>query len=158
VTDIAAPISPAELAADLITRYGGTVGNTLPETGQVVLVKVGPASDEEQQAGIISIMAAGLPMVEKYTPIQWMRAQLRCIGPDLDTADFLAQCVQRDIHGVIRKLCYQASSDSWYLIHLCNITAGPSMHYDSPETWETLLFAELMIGEVPVATGPDFPV
>jgi hypothetical protein len=82
---------------------------------------------------------------------------VRCLGPDLDTADFISQCVQRDIHGTVRKACYQASLDSWFLIHLCNITSGPSMHYDSPEVWETLLFAELLIGEEVLVTGPTPP-
>lgn len=157
MTDIVPPISPAELVADLITRYGATVGLTLPSTGALATVKVGPANDAEKQAGIISLMAAGLPTIEKYVPIQWHRAQVRCLGPDLDTADFLSQCVHRDVHGLVRKLCYQASNETWYLVHLSNVTAGPSMHFDSPEVWETLLFAELQISTVPVATGPDYP-
>lgn len=145
------PLSPAELTLDLIQRYGSVV----LEGGYAV--KVGPASDAEQQAGVISLMSAGLPMIEKYAPLQWYRAQARCLGGDLSTPDILAQAVQFDTHGIVRKLCYQASNDSWYLIHLSNVTVGPSMHYDSPETWETLLFIELMIGSQVVANGPDYP-
>jgi hypothetical protein len=158
MTEIVAPISPAELVGDLITRYGGTVGNTLPSTGKEVSLVVGAATDTQQQAGVISLVAAGLPIIEKYIPLQWTRAQIRCLGPDLDTADFLSQCVQRDIHGVVRKLCYQASRDEWFLIHLCNITAGPSMHFDTPETQETLLFAEILLATDPVASGPTYPL
>lgn len=158
MTDILQPISPVELVADLITRYGTTVGNIVPQTGKAAALVVGAASDVQQQGGVISVVAAGLPVVEKYVPLQWMRAQIRCLGPDSDTAELLGQCVQRDIHGEVRKLCYQKSADSWYLIHLCNVTAGPSMHFDSAETQETLLFAEVLIATVVVATGPDYPL
>lgn len=145
------PLSPAELTADFLNRYGSVV----LDGGYTVVV--GPASDAQQQAGVISLMAAGLPTIEKYAPLQWHRAQARCLAGDLSTADTLAQAVQADTHGIFRKLCYQASADSWFLIHLSNVTVGPSMHYDSPETWETLMFVELMIGTQPVATGPDYP-
>jgi len=152
------PISPAELTRDLITRYGEVIVN------EGYTVKVGPANDTEQQAGVISLMSAGLPMIEKYAPLQWYRAQARCLAGDLATADLLAQAVQRDVHGRGRSLCFQTANPAypddtgqWFLIHMANITVGPSMHYDSPETWETLMFAELMIGNVPVATGPEYP-
>jgi hypothetical protein len=90
-------------------------------------------------------MAAGLPVVEEYVPIQWARVQMRCLAGTLAQADNISQAVQRDIHAKVRKFVYMASTDSWYLLHLCKITAGPSMHFDSPETWETLVFAELML-------------
>lgn len=139
------PLSPAELTADFLRRYG------VAATAYKVIV--GPASDADQQAGVISLMAAGLPVIEKYAPLQWHRAQARCLAGDLATADVIAQAVQADTHGIVRKLCYQASNDSWYLIHLSNVTTGPSQHYDSPETWETLMFVELMISNVPVVEG-----
>ena len=152
------PISPAELTADLIRRYGSAITN---EGYDLV---VGPATDAQQQNGVVSLMAAGLPLIEKYAPLQWHRSQARCIAGDLITADIIAQLVQRDTHGVIRKLCFQKpkaeypeDTGRWFLIHMANITAGPSHHYDSPETWESLLFIEMMIGTDAVATGPDFP-
>lgn len=152
------PISPAALTRDLITRYGEVVVN------EGYTVVVGPANDAQQQAGVISLMAAGLPVIEKYAPLQWHRAQARCLAGTLDVADVLAQSVQRDIHGQVRKLCFQAPNDlypedtgQWFLIHLTNVVVGPSMHFDSPETWETLMFAELMIGTTPVGFGPDMP-
>jgi hypothetical protein len=152
------PISPAELTADLIRRYGSAV------TNEGYALVVGPANDTQQQGGVISLMAAGLPVIEKYAPLQWHRTQARCIAGDLGTADIIAQLVQRDIHGVSRKLCFQTPNPAypedtgrWFLVHLVNVTAGPSHHYDSPETWESLLFAELMIGTDPVASGPNYP-
>ena len=136
-------ISPAELVADLIVRWG------LPGHAPAGVV-VGPASDTQQQAGVISIMSAGLPVIEKYSDLQWYRAQVRCLHGTLEFADTLAQGVQRDIHGLVRRKVHMASTDRWYLLHLCNVTAGPSMHYDSPETWETLLFAEIMLSDDPL--------
>lgn len=151
------PLSPAEVAFDLLSRYGSTIGAEIPDSAALVVAVVGPANDTQQQGGVVSFMGAGLPIIEKYSPVQWHRAQMRCLAGDLSTADYIAGLVQRDIHGLVRKVCYQASNDSWYLVHLSNVVAGPSMHFDSAETWETLLFAELMIGDVAVATGPDTP-
>jgi len=157
MTDITAPISPAELVGDLITRYGTISGLTLPSTEQVPAVVIGAATDAQQQGGVVQLMAAGLPVIEKYLPLQWHRAQIRCLGPDLDTSDFLAQTVFADINGLVRKLVYQASNDSWYLMHLCNVTAGPSMHYDTEETKESLLFAEILLATAVVGTGSTEP-
>lgn len=155
ITDL--PLSPAEVAFDLLSRYGSTIGAEIPNSTSLVTAVVGPANDEQQQGGVVSFMGAGLPVIEKYTPVQWHRAQMRCLAGDLATADYISSLVQRDVHGIVRKVCYQSSNDSWYLVHLSNVVAGPSMHFDSAETWETLLFAELMIGDVPVATGSDTP-
>jgi hypothetical protein len=57
-----------------------------------------------------------------------------------------------ELNQKVRVVAYQASTGERYLVHLVNVTAGPSMHYDSPETWETLLFAELMIAATPIQT------
>lgn len=131
-------ISPAELVADILKRLGWT--------GLEWKVVIGPATDAQQQSGVVSVVAAGLPRVELYTPVTWLRAQMRCLHPTLEGADTIAHTVQRDLHQRGRTVARMASTDRRYLIHLCNVTVGPSMHYDSPETWETLLFAELMIG------------
>lgn len=138
-------ISPAELVADIINRLG--VPGEIP-AGAVV----GPANHDQQQAGVASIMAGGLPTIEKYTPLQWHRTQIRCLAPTLAEADRISQAVFRQIGGdsPVRLVAYQASTGDRYLVHLINVTAGPSMHYDSIETYETLLFAELMIGSDPV--------
>jgi hypothetical protein len=135
-------LSPAELAADLLNRWG------LPPAAVVV----GPANDPKQQGGVISIMAAGLPVVEKYDDTQWLRAQFRCLHGTLADADTIAQTIQHDIHAIGRRRLYMASTDTWYLMHLCNIIAGPSMHFDSAETWEALVFAEMKISSVPITS------
>ena len=136
-------LSPAELAADILNRL--SVPGFAP-AGAVV----GPASDAQQQLGVVSVVAAGLPMVEKYSTEQWLRAQMRCLAPTLELADTISQRVYERLQGQVRIVARMASTDHRYLVHLCNVTAGPSMHYDSPETWETLLFAELMISTVPL--------
>lgn len=136
-------ISPAELAADILNRL--SVPGFAP-SGAVV----GPASDIQQQAGVVSVVAAGLPVVEKYLPEQWLRAQMRCLAPVLAEAEAISQRVFERLNGQVRVVARMASTDHRYLVHLCNVTAGPSMHYDSPETWETLLFAELCISTEPL--------
>jgi hypothetical protein len=136
-------ISPAEIVRDILVRLS-TPG--LAPGG----IFVGPANDEAQQLGCISIMAAGLPVVEKYTPVQWVRAQMRCLAGSLSEADAVAQAAQRDLHGRSRLIARMASTDQRYLVHLINVTAGPSMHFDSAETWEVLLFAEVMVGTTPI--------
>ncbi len=136
-------ISPAELVHDLLSRLGD------PDLAPAGVI-VGPANDAQQQAGVVSITAAGLPLEERYLPLQWMRAQIRCLAGTLEQADSLAQGVQRDLHGRTRTILRMASTDQRYLLHLANVTSGPSYHYDSPETWETLLFAEILIGNQPL--------
>lgn len=137
-------ISPAELVADVLNRLSEP---DLAPGGVVV----GPATDAEQQAGVVSVMAAGLPQVERYVRVQWLRAQVRCLAPTLAEADEIAHRVNAALHGRNRTIARMASTDRRYLIHLSNVTSGPSMHYDSPETWETLLFVEIMIGTQPIS-------
>lgn len=139
VNSVLDEISPAELIKDALERWGAP--NLAPYG-----VVVGPTTDAQQQGGVASVTAAGLPLVEKYAPLQWMRAQVRCLHGTLDGAEQIAQAVYRDLNGRGRMKARMRSTDAWYLIHLANITAGPSYHYDSPETWETLLFAEILIG------------
>lgn len=136
-------ISPAELVADVLTRLGHP---DLAPSGVVI----GPGTDAQQQAGVISVMGAGLPSVERYLPLQWMRAQVRCLAATLEEADHISFMVNRELHGRSRTIARQASTDQRFLVHLSNVIAGPSMHYDSPETWETLLFVELLIGSQPI--------
>lgn len=138
-------VSPAEIVQYILTTYGEA--DFAP--GGII---VGPATDVQQQAGVVSLTQAGLPVVERYVPsLLWMRCQVRCLAPTLDLADRLGRAVQRVLDTLPnRVLGYQASTDEWYLLHLSQTTAGPSHHYDSPETWESLLFAELMLSATPV--------
>lgn len=136
-------ISPSELMADVLTRLG------LPDIAPGGIV-VGPANDAQQQAGVVSIVDAGLPVVEKYKPLVWVRTQLRCLSGSLADADMIAHKVQESLHGRVRLVARMASTDQRYLVHMVSVTSGPSMHFDSAETWETLLFAEAMISTDPL--------
>lgn len=138
-------ISPAEIAADILTRLGP------PDLAPAGVV-VGPANDQQQQAGIVQLVPAGLPVLEKYSPVQHMRAQMRCLAGTLAVADEIAQKVYAEMNGRTRTVAYMASIGQRYLVHRINITAGPSAHYDSPETHEMLVFAELMIGTTPISS------
>jgi hypothetical protein len=136
-------VSPAEIAMDILTRL------SWPGIAPAGVV-VGPATDAQQQAGVIQCVAAGLPNLDKYGPVQWSRVQIRCLAPTLDLADRIAQNVYPVLNGRQRLTAYQASTGRRYLVHLVNVAAGPSQHYDSPETWEALVFAEMMIGTAPI--------
>ena len=133
-----------ELVADVLNRLGW------PDLAPAGVV-IGPATDAQQQSGGVSVLGAGLPVVERYLPLQWMRAQVRCIAATLEEADHISFMVNRELHGRTRTIARQSSTDQRFLVHLSNVIAGPSMHYDSTETWETLLFAELLIGTQPIS-------
>jgi hypothetical protein len=139
------PLSPVELLKDYLVDE---IGHEVP--GGIV---VGPLSDEQQQKGGISVMAAGLPKREKYVPVMWQRLQLRVIAPSLDIADAIAQHAFAALDEKSRIIMTQTSTGSQYLVHYIGVSGGPSMHFDSPETWEDLLFAEVMVGTQPISTS-----
>lgn len=143
MTDLLDVISPAELVADVLNRLGR------PDLAPAGVV-VGPSSDAQQQEGVAQMSQAGLPVVERYTPTQWMRCQIRCLAGTLDVAEVISQRIMNELNQKQRVVARMASTDRRYLIHLMNITAGPSMHYDSAETWELLVFAEIMLGTQPI--------
>lgn len=136
-------VSPAELAADIINRLA------LPGMAPAGAV-VGPTNDVQNQAGVISCMASGLPVVDIYSPVQWMRCQMRCLSGTLGEAELISQRAYRQFNGQNRLICYQSSTAQRYLVHATRVTQGVSMHYDSPETWEALLHAELLISTDPL--------
>lgn len=136
-------VSPAELTEDIINRLFGPV---VAPAGAVV----GPTNNEQQQAGVISVMAAGLPVLEKYNPTQWVRAQLRCLAGTHADAEVIGQRLYNYVNGQVRIIGRMKSTDQRFLILLLNITAGPSMHYDSDATAEVLLFAEILLSTDPL--------
>ncbi len=137
-------ISPAELIKDYLDRL-------CPPDLAPAGVVVGPANDRQQQAGVISLVDAGMPVVEFYVPTISVRTQARCLAGTLEGSDHIVRGLQAVLNGVGRTVARMASTDRRYLIHRINVVGGPSMHYDSPETWETLLFAEVMYGTVPIS-------
>lgn len=134
-------ISPAELVYDVLRRLGPPG----------ITYVVGPASDSQQQRGVASLTDAGLPDLELHTPLVTVRSQIRCVGPDLPTADLIGRQIQAWVRGQEgRVVARMASTDQRYLIHRMNVSAGPSFHWDSPETFESLVFVEILVGTEPL--------
>lgn len=115
-------------------------------------VKVGPLTDEEQQTGGLSIMDAGMPVVDLYAPLLWTRAQMRCVGGTLARSDVMGRTVQNVLNGLGNRTKVTTADGATWLVHQVNMDGGPSMHFDSTETWEDLLFASVLMSSVPVET------
>lgn len=131
-------VDPAQIVKILVEALGLTA-------------KVGALSNDDQQSGAVSIMAAGMPQVQLYAPLISMRAQFRCVGPTLIRANEMALTIQLGLPSG-RQIVQQADGDK-YLVHMVTIDSGPSMHFDSEETQETLIFGDVTIGSVPVETA-----
>jgi len=142
----ASPVSPSELLRDILLRE---IPVALIPGG----VAIGSMADSQVKLGCISLMDAGQPGMEEYTPLVHVRAQIRCLAPSLEHVDRIVRVVWSRVQGRNRTIARQDSTSLEFLIHRMRVSAGPSMHRDSPENWETLLFAELLIGLYPVR-GP----
>jgi hypothetical protein len=142
---VTGPISPAEL---LRSRLAADVDPAIVPGGVVV----GPTTDEQQQQGCVSIMDAGLAKQERYLPLVRVRTQVRVMGPSLSEVDRIARHVYGLLNGVGRHIIEQVSTGEQYLIHLTNVSAGPSAYFNSTEAWEEVLFTESLISTDPVFT------
>jgi hypothetical protein len=105
---------------------------------------VGPADHDEQQRGVVSIVSAGRTRPDQ-TNLYWARVQLRCIAPSLDEADRIGWHMHALFYDQGRAVVTQPSTGVAYLIHRSRVAAGPSHHFDTPGTWEALLFIEVGI-------------
>jgi hypothetical protein len=137
------PLSPPELLLCLLER----------DVEQAICsnVIVGPATQDQQQAGVISITPAGLSTISDHMPLKWVRLQVRCIHHQLAAAEQIGEHVFQLLHTRHRELVTQPSSGNTYLVHHTKCVAGPSTHWDSAATWESLAFYELLIGTQPVS-------
>lgn len=113
-------------------------------------VFVGPADDAAQQAGCISIVEAGNTDRELYLPIIKARVQIRCVARTLDMVERMGRASYLLLNDVNREPVTQPSTGEQFLIHSMSVTAGPSNHFDSAETWESLLFISVMVGTQPI--------
>src|SRR6185503_15534824 len=136
-------VSPSELVMALLETY--MTAGVAPGG-----IFTGPADDEAQQLGCVQLTAAGMTRQEMYLPLGRVRAQLRCVGPSLDITDKIAWDIYVTVGKTSRVEVDQASTGDTYLIHNVNVIAGPSQHYDTMETWESLVFLEVMFGLQPV--------
>lgn len=136
------PVSPIELLKELGNR------ELVPDLIVHGFI-VGPADDKQQQEGVISMVDAGMPKVEKYVPVVWIRAQLRCIAGSLSDAERAARHAY-EIFADRRRTVIRASDGQDYLLHFTSVSGGPSAHFDSPETWEYLMWVESLVGMTPI--------
>lgn len=137
------PISPAEMMKWVVEEY--TSRDICPH------VVVGGLSQSEQEAGGVALMDAGNGTVEKYLPLVRPRVQLRCIAPSLAQVEVITRHVGDALTNVPPRIAaFQASTDEHYLLHYVMVSGGPSMHWDTEETWEGLLFADTMFSTTPI--------
>jgi hypothetical protein len=135
--------SPVEVFKDVVR-------NAVVEE-DVPFVKVGPLSPDEQRAGAVSVMDAGSGADEMYLPLIHPRFQLRCIAPTLESCERLGRHVGFALTLLPARVAgLQVSNGRTYLVHQIHVTGGPSAHRDTEGTWEYLLFADTMMGTVPV--------
>lgn len=132
------PISPSELLMDYLKK---NVDDSILDPNNIF---VGPATKEAIEAGCLEIAEAGSPKMEPPILI-WLRAQLRAVGPDLDTADKIGHHI-RELVDQKYRIEATDSLDRTYLIHLVRVVSAPSHHWDSTISWESLQFAEMMVG------------
>lgn len=139
---MSSPLSPSELLREyIIDNWADPKGST---------VVVGGATDEQQECGVIALADAGFAKAEKYAPLVWPRVQMRCVARTLERAEFIARQMYDLLHPVDNVQVIQPSSSDTWVIKQITVGAGPSMHFDSKETWEVLLFAEMVIATNPV--------
>lgn len=138
------PISPAELLQNYLKD------NVDPEILNPDNITVGPANADQIRDGCIELVNAGMPK-EEPPILVWIRAQIRSVGPSLYRADVLGQHVRQVLHYKNRITAHDHLGREW-LIHSVKVVAGPSHHWDSAVTWETLQFAEMMVGTQALTT------
>lgn len=140
------PISPSELLKVIMDD------ELDPEI--VPNVVVGGADNDQQDAGVVSLMDAGTQKPELYTKLLWVRSQIRCLHPDLATVDVIGRHVYDVLqeYGKKRHVVGQPSTGNLYLVNGIYVSTGPSMHKDSQETTEDLLFASVCVHSDPVGT------
>ena len=135
-------VSPAELLMGFINDNADAV---VVPAGAVV----GGADDDQQQEGVVALMDAGDASPELYAPILHKRVQVRCVGPTLAAADVIGNYVFKLLNGQ-RWLILEDSQERLWLCHTIYCTTGTSHHLDSDETFESLLFCAIVLGDEPV--------
>jgi hypothetical protein len=136
-------ISPAEVF--MVALRGLVDSTTVPH------VVVGPLSFLQQQAGGVSLMDSGEVRSETL-PLVRPRLQVRCIAPTLGQCEVIGRTVELAIQTQSgRQIITQPSTGEQFLLHTMTVNGAPSAHRDTDSTWEYLLFAEAMMGTIPVA-------
>jgi hypothetical protein len=133
-----------------MSLLSGTLDSSLVPGGVVV----GPADADQKQAGCLAIADAGMPKQERYLPLVWVRTSIRVFGPTYEATDRIARHVYEILNGRGRQLIQQDSTAETYLVHMVNVTSGPTVMTENSDTWEELLYAEALIGTDPVVPTP----
>lgn len=137
------PVSPVELLKQLLDL---DLNRDVVPAGAIV----GPASNDMQQQGCASLTSAGNASIDRYSPCINARIQIRCMAHSMARAEQIGMHIYQLLHVRHREVVTQASTGDKYLIHRTAVLAGPSNHFDSVSTWESLLFIELMTSQYPV--------
>lgn len=117
-------------------------------------VFVGGADDDAQQAGCVALMDAGSVRTDD-APLLWKRIQIRCMGRSLLQVDGIGNHVYSILKRVSQETLtrqYEDEDGYLWLVHGAYPSTEPSHHIDSSETWESLLFGVVKVGEDPIGT------
>lgn len=110
-------------------------------------VVVGPATQEQLKAGVISLSSQGLAVSEPNLPILRARVTVRCLGPTIDVVARIADAVIAGLKTFSRVAVLQPSTGERFLVHSIVLSGGPALARDSETTWEVLLYLDTIIGE-----------
>lgn len=139
------PLSPAELLRIiLLNEVDARIVRGSPP------VIVGPATNEQQQAGVVSVTDSGPLRAERYIPVVYPRLQIRCMAHAIDVSDRIGYHVHDILQNRHRQVVTDSTDTQW-LVHRVAVLSGPSLHFDSQATWEQLMFVEMMVGREPVS-------
>lgn len=138
------PVSPIELFQVLMQR---DLEPSLVPGG----VFVGGAPNDVQQLGCIALMDSGNTQIMPHVPLQFTRIQARCMAHTVSAVNLIAQHAKQLFEARTRELVTQPSTGNVYLVQRIVLIAGPTGHWDSPATWEELMFFEVTVGTQPVS-------
>lgn len=148
----AVPVSPLELLEVLLNELINV--ELVPATddaGNPHPVWVGGAENTAQQDGCVVLMASGTTQSNPHLPIHWARIQVRCMAHSLSHAEQIGLHVYDLLHVRHRTVVTQPSTNNSYVIHHTECVGGPSLHFDSVTTWESLAFYLVQVNTFPIS-------
>jgi hypothetical protein len=137
-------LSVSELLMTYLLDWGGLADVA---SGGVV---VGPATNFQQENGVLQLSDAGIAGRELYTNTTRRRISIRCLAPTIDQSERLSCAVIEACHRKRRIQQRLPSDGQIYLIIFMEVNGGPTLHRDSEVTWEMLVFVEMWVHTMPV--------
>ena len=124
------------------------LGAEVPAGGVVV----GPATKEQQAAGVVCVMPTGTWRNDTSSLVVWQRLNVRCIAPSFADAESIGQHVYLSFNteGRHRHILAQASNGHTYLVHAANPSVGTPFYNSDDSVWEFLVVVEALFGLGPV--------